>query len=60
MHLLPGDLDHSEKLFIIHTSNPSLAFQIRLAAKSRSSTLEVFLGKDVLKICSKHAGEHPC
>ena len=23
-------------------------------------TLEVFLGKDVLKICSKFTGEHPC
>ena len=26
----------------------------------RSSPPEVFLGKDVLKICSKFPGEHPC
>ena len=26
----------------------------------RSSHLEVFLGKGVLKICTKFAGEHPC
>ena len=26
----------------------------------RRSTLEVFLGKGVLKICSKFTGEHPC
>ena len=28
--------------------------------KSRSSPPEVFLGKGVLKICSKFTGEHPC
>ena len=28
--------------------------------KDRSSPLEVFLGKGVLKICSKFKGEHPC
>ena len=27
---------------------------------SRSSSPEVFLGKGVLKICSKFTGEHPC
>ena len=26
----------------------------------RSSHTEVFLGKGVLKICSKFTGEHPC
>ena len=26
----------------------------------RSSPLEVFVGKDNLKICSKFTGEHPC
>ena len=26
----------------------------------RSSSPEVFLGKGVLKICSKYTGEHPC
>ena len=29
------------------------------ACESRSSHLEVFLGKGVLKICSKFTGEHP-
>ena len=29
-------------------------------ANCRSSPPEVFLGKDVLKICSKFTGEHPC
>ena len=28
--------------------------------KYRSSSTEVFLGKDVLKICSKFSGDHPC
>ena len=28
--------------------------------KFRSSHPEVFLGKDVLEICSKFTGEHPC
>ena len=28
--------------------------------KCRSSSSEVFLGKGVLKICSKFTGEHPC
>ena len=28
--------------------------------KSRISRPEVFLGKGVLKLCSKFTGEHPC
>ena len=31
-----------------------------LPSSFRSSHLVVFLGKDVLKICSKFTGEHPC
>ena len=31
-----------------------------LAAMFRSSPPEVFLGKGLLKICSKFTGEHPC
>ena len=31
-----------------------------LLTVSRSSPSEVFLGKGVLKICSKFTGEHPC
>ena len=33
---------------------------ICIEAIFRSSHPEVFLGKDVLKICSKFTGEHPC
>ena len=31
-----------------------------LLCSVRSSPLEVFLGKVILKICSKFTGEHPC
>ena len=31
-----------------------------LVRRYRSSRSEVFLGKGVLKICSKFTGEHPC
>ena len=31
-----------------------------IPSKFRSSLSEVFLGKGVLKICSKFTGEHPC
>ena len=30
------------------------------SARDRSSRQEVFLGKDVLKICSQFTGKHPC
>ena len=33
---------------------------IRYFTQDRSSRPEVFLGKGVLKICSKFTGEHPC
>ena len=35
-------------------------FCVLLTEISRSIPLEVFLGKSVLKICCKFAGEHPC
>ena len=38
----------------------SLTDQSKLSAKSRSSHPEMFLGKSVLKICSKFTGENPC
>ena len=31
-----------------------------ISFKCKNSHAEVFLGKGVLKICSKFAGEHPC
>ena len=31
-----------------------------LNTRFRSSPLEVFLGKSILKICSRFTGEHPC
>ena len=33
---------------------------IRILFIEKSSSPEVFLGKGVLKICSKFTGEHPC
>ena len=36
-----------------------LAAFMYLYIRSRSSRSEVFLGKGVLKICSKFTGEHP-
>ena len=39
---------------------PSIVIlQKEILLKSRSSHLEVLLGKDVRKICSKFTGEHP-
>ena len=35
-------------------------YQYNLHFKGRSRPPEVFLGKGVLKICSKFTGEHPC
>ena len=34
--------------------------QVLLSSRDGSSPSEVFLGKGVLKICSKFTGEHPC
>ena len=38
----------------------NLSHKICAICFSRSSSPEVFLGKGVLKICSKFTGEHPC
>ena len=35
-------------------------FPVTKVRRNRSNDLEVFLGKGVLKICSKFTGEHPC
>ena len=35
-------------------------FSVSLKERYRSNHPEVFLGKGVLKTCSKFAGEHPC
>ena len=35
-------------------------FPVIKVRRNRSSHLEVFVGKGVLKICSKFTGEHPC
>ena len=34
--------------------------KIQLCRNTRSNHQEVFLGKDVLKVCTKFTGEHPC
>ena len=38
----------------------NLQLHASISYKTRSSHPEVFLGKGVLKICSKFTGEHPC
>ena len=44
-----------------HDGNSKRVLEIkREIQKNRNNTLEVFLGKSVLKIRSKFAGEHPC
>ena len=35
-------------------------FPVTKVRRNRNNHLEVFLGKGVLKICSKFTGEHPC
>ena len=35
-------------------------FPVTKVRRNRRNDLEVFLGKGVLKICSKFTGEHPC
>ena len=42
-----------------HISENNIRKLIMIFENSRSSRPEVFLGKDVLKICSKFTGEHP-
>ena len=37
-----------------------IIFTPNISGTSRSRHWEVFLGKSVLKICSKFTGEHPC
>ena len=43
-----------------HTVNSKKIQNESEAVKTRSSRAEVFLGKGVLKICSKFTREHPC
>ena len=43
--------------YLLVTSKNNLFIAFRLI---RSSRTEVFLGKGVMKICSKFTGEHPC
>ena len=45
------------KLLVNQASFKSLTDQSKLSVKSRSSHPEMFLGKSVLKICSKFTGE---
>ena len=57
VHTLQTISDYELNLTLTHRKQ-----RIYLAVReySRSSYLEVFLGKGVLKICSKFTGEHPC
>ena len=46
----------------LHTTlnPPSYPLSLTLYSNARSSAPGVFLGKGVLKTCSKFTGEHPC
>ena len=46
-------LNVGEKILLLEETTP-------FCGKDRSSHPEAFLGKGVLKICSKFTGEHPC
>ena len=48
------------KWFEIIISGIFCTFLTKTNCFFRSSPPDVFLGKDVLKICSKFTGEHPC
>ena len=52
--LRPAEYQKGEIFF--HEATSATSF----SAINRSSPSEVFLEKDVLKICSKFTGEHPC
>ena len=45
--------------FVFHTKGSPWQKMKWITKKCRSSPSEVFLGKDVLEICSKFTGEHP-
>ena len=44
----------------IQTKKQYYIKKVRVQWNLRNSHLDVFLGKGVLKICSKFTGEHPC
>ena len=44
----------------LHALAPSIKCSGKINLNHRSRPPEVFLGKDVLKICSKYTGEYPC
>ena len=55
------DFIKNQNIIILRFLNlPALSFVQNLCLKYRSIPPEVFLGKGVLKICSKFTGEHPC
>ena len=58
MHL--GACQRSMMQFFCKDTERLLANYFQKNTKSRNSHPEVFLGKDVLKICSKFTREHPC
>ena len=46
--------------FIVYIKTEHFYSDIAKYVKARSSHPEVFLGKGILKICSKFTGERPC
>ena len=49
-----------ESKILQHYFSSATKVSFRSIQRNRSSHPEVFLGKDVLKICSKFTGENPC
>ena len=67
MYLTVDDLPASNELYgdmfdvhLLHLEIGEMTVENKGATCIRSSRPEVFLGKGVLKICSKFTGEHPC
>ena len=47
-------------LIYLHSVSPHEMCEYRTLSIIRSSSPKVFIGKGVLKICSRFTGEHPC
>ena len=67
MYLTVDDLPASNELYgdmsdvhLLHLEIGEMTVENKGATCIRNSRPEVFLGKSVLKICSKFTGEHPC
>ena len=63
IHLLLWRYSSPNSWYSLYREEPLMTLVIANAAMiyiTRNSPSDVFLRKDVLKICSKYTGEHPC